>query len=179
MQRENMTREEAIELLISTGDIISMKGKYTLTGQFHRDFVPVPKTGLVVSNQLATNSSQAIVTQQDKILSVKELLKKFREDAEIPFRISNDGGKPFTANAIGIDGIKAFEKILKEGIDYQVLVYATKLYYKSDSFRKGLTNYLVQGDWEVAYLEFKKKLDDGNIDGYIKGELGGDFGDDI
>lgn len=174
-----MSEEEALQLFIEKGYIVSLKGKYQLTGNFHRNYVPV-STGLVVSNkQIATNSSQAVVTQQEQILGVKELLKKFREDAEIPFRISNDGGKPFTANAVSKEGITAFRDILKSGVDYQVLVYSTKLYYKTDSFRKGLTNYLVQGDWESYYLEFKKKLETGAIENHIKGELKASFGDDI
>lgn len=174
-----MTDDELVNQMIERGYMVALKGKYNLTGNFHRNYVPVSSTGLVVAKkEIATNASQAIVTQQEKVLGIKELLKRFREDAEIPFRISNDGGKPFTANAISADGVKAFGDILKSGINYEMLVYTTKLYYQSDSYRKGLTNYLVQGDWEGAYMEFGKNMQQGKIESYIKSELG-TFGKDI
>lgn len=165
-----MSEKEAIEVLIEKGYIIPIKGKYQLTGEFHRNYIPVSTELAVVSREMTVNS-KAIV-KSENIATVKELLKKFRDDADIPFRIKSSSGQTYTVSAISNDACKAFSQILKSGIDYQILVYATKLYYKRDSFRKILTNYLKDGDWEVEYHEFKSKLGQGQVQNHIQAELG-------
>lgn len=170
-----MSEKEAIEVLIEKGYIIPIKGKYQLTGEFHRNYIPVSTELAVVSREMTVNS-KAIV-KSENIATVKDLLKKFVKDADIPYRIKTDSGS-YTVSAISAEGVKAFGNILKavdsEGnrlYNYEVLVYSTKLYYKRDSYRKTLTNYLVKGDFEVEYEEFKSKMSQGEIQNHVKKEL--------
>jgi hypothetical protein len=157
--------KEGVEL----GYLISINGKYKLTGKVNRENNLTPS---VSTKAIATNPSQVVLTKQDKLGTAKELLTQFRKDAEIPFRINNDKGIPYTVSAISAEGTKAFLDIINSGIDYQTFVYSTKLYYKRNGFRKILTNYFVQGDWEVEYNEFKDKLKNGDIQSHISKELG-------
>lgn len=163
-----MTEKEAIELLIEKGYIIPIKGKYSLTGEFHRNYIPVSTELAVVSKEITVNSKA--VVKSENIATVKDLLKKFVKDADIPYRIKTDNGS-YTVSAVSAEGVKAFGNILKAGFDYQILVYSTKLYYKRNSYRKTLTNYLTKGDWEVEYQEFKNKLSQGEIQNHVNKEL--------
>lgn len=73
-------------------------------------------------------------------------------DAQVPTRLEDSRGNPYYANKFSIEGLKVFQKAMKSGVDYQVLVKSVMLYYKSSvKFKKAIGNYFKDGDWKTDY----------------------------
>lgn len=174
-----MTVNDAIELLIRENYMVSMKGKYTLTNNFHRNYIPVSESGLVVvKKEVAKIEANAqLVIPSQPILTVDQMFMQFIKDANVPTRCPT---AKYWLNRFNKDAAKEFGRLLsKESINYSVLLASTKLYYiQTKEYAKTIGNYFIEGTWRTGYQDMIDAADKGNLGGYIQGEIT-PFGEDI
>lgn len=74
-------------------------------------------------------------------------------EAKVPKYLPDGQNGQFEANKYNEKAMVEFQRIImKEHIDYNILVKATILYYKSAaSFKKKIANYILEGDWRSDY----------------------------
>jgi hypothetical protein len=72
--------------------------------------------------------------------------------------------------------MKAFRKVLeKEGINYQLLVNVTRLYYKSHrQFAVKIGNYIAGGQWRSDYQTALEAHKEGKLAEHIQEEINND-----
>jgi hypothetical protein len=161
-----MSEQDAINLLIEKGYMVVLKGKYNLTGEFHRTYIPV-STGLVVSSksELATTSSP--------VMNITALFMEFIKQCEVPSKTDNGRGGFYWINRFNKDGAKEFARIIsKEDVNLQVLIACTKLYYmQTKTCAKTISNYITEGIWRSGYQDMLTSLENGTIKEDIKKEL--------
>lgn len=167
-----MSEVEAIEVLIKAGSIIPMKGKYQLTGSFHRNYFPISSEGLIVQKKEVALSTEVIDTTS--------LFMEFIKQCDIPTRTMNGRGGHYWINRFHKDGAKEFARILsKENVNIQVLIASTKLYYiQTKECAKTINNYIVEGIWRTGYQSMLESANKGTLQEDIKKELT-PFGKDI
>lgn len=168
-----MNLKEIHEYLLKERYLLKFQGKLYITSKYVRD---LDKLG--TSLPAVVNTSLSIPTE---VQSTKDRFKAFITEAEVPYRVTMDNGKSFTANAYNIKAERVFNKALSSGVNYKGLVLSTKLYYKSNGFKQKISNYFIEGTWEAEYDEFMKKLSAGDIIGHIKDNTrtGSKFGRDL
>ena len=78
---------------------------------------------------------------------------KFIAEAQVPRMMEGKNREMYQGNKYSEPGMKAYRKALeKEGIQYDILVKSTMLYYKSSiRLKKAVGNYFAQGDWRTDY----------------------------
>lgn len=105
-----------------------------------------PEMELVVAKP---KSVVPFVTPLDWSVSFMRLIA----DAGVPRMMEGKYGEMYQGNKYSEPGMKAYRKALeKEGIDYNILVKSTMLYYKSAiRLKKAVGNYFAQGDWRTDY----------------------------
>ncbi len=100
------------------------------------------------------------------------MLIKFIIDCEVPHKIKAADGKSYWANKYSKEAEKELVKIINiQGYKLDILVAATKLYYKSAGFCEAITNYIVRGTWLTHYNEMAKQLNAGTVEKHIQTNL--------
>jgi hypothetical protein len=97
-------------------------------------------------------------------------------EAKVPQRLPDAKGGYFDANKYNDKAMFKFQEMMKQGIDYDLLVKATILYYKSaSSFKKKIANYILDGDWFTDYemLRLSAEAGEEKLKKHIKDELNG------
>lgn len=161
-----MSNEEWIEEGLKRGFMIPLKGKYTLTNELHRNYVPLSaETGLVVAKKEVTTSST--------VMDTNTLFMEFIKACEVPTRCPT---AKYWLNRYNKDGAKEFARILtKENVNINVLVASTKLYYKTTKeYAKTISNYITEGIWRTGYQDMMTNAQQGTVQNYIKEEIRGD-----
>jgi hypothetical protein len=95
-------------------------------------------------------------------------------EAQVPARLEDGNGGEYYANKFSEPALKVFQKALRSGIIYEVLVKSVMLYYKSSvKYKKTIGNYFIQGDWRTDYLALLSAAEEGkeSIDSYVKNEI--------
>ena len=74
----------------------------------------------------------------------------------------------YATNKYSEDGMKAFQKALKDGYKYDVLVLSVALYYKSGiRLKKAIGTYMLSGEWRSDYNELLSKANQGELENHI------------
>jgi hypothetical protein len=169
-----MSDEELIQQMIERGYMVSLKGKYSLTGNFHRNYVPVSSTGLVVAKkEVATKETVTDLAQLQPVMDVNTMFMEFIKVCEVPTRTSNGRGGFYWINRFHKDAAKEFARMLsKDNVNLQVLIASTKLYYKTTKeCANTIANYIVLGIWRTGYQAMIDSMEKGTIAEDIKKEL--------
>jgi hypothetical protein len=171
-----MNLKQINEYLVENGYIISIRDKPILTNKYFRDILKSNSVSInlpVVQDIKIVKAEQKAVT----LAAGKQLLKQFAEDSCIPHRVPDGRGGEYTVKTYSQEATKAFVSIMNRvangELDYTILTASTRLYYAKGSYKKTLTNYLLEDIWEAEYLEFNKKNNEGKIEQHIKKGLGG------
>lgn len=163
-----MTLIEVVKFLRQNRYLLQYKSVYVLSDEFQKAMktlseVPTPRPGEVLR----------VGTQ---IIDWKLKFLAFIMDAQVPKLLPGGRGEMFQANSYHEGAMEAFKSMLtKEGIDYDLLVKATILYYKSGaSFKKKISNFILDGDWLTAYRDLELAANSGEkqLKDHIKKELG-------
>lgn len=146
--------------------LLHFNKKVVVTNKFHREFS-------LSEMQAATEESlpAVIPTALPAIPAVAYNFKKFILDCEIPEKLQLSNGSFYWANRYSAKADKEFQKVMKRpGIKYDVLVVATKLYYKSGGARVAIGNYMIDGVWESFYdtMEAKAASGAGSVEKHIR-----------
>jgi hypothetical protein len=171
-----MNLKQINEYLVENGYIISIRGRPILTNKYFRDILKDNSVSVnlpVVQDIKIVKAEQKAVT----ISAAKQLLKQFAKDACIPHRVPDGRGGEYTVKTFSDPGARAFMNIMRRvssgELDYSILTASTRLYYAKGSYKKTLTNYLVEDVWEAEYDEFKNKNNEGKIEQHIRKGLEG------
>lgn len=152
-----MTLNEVFKYLVEKGYVLASKDKgYTLSKKFQADVKAMKASsehGLsVVSKSVSTTTE----------LDWGNLFINFIKDAEVPAKLPDNKGGWYAGNKYSEDAMKKFKQIIGTGIDYNLLVRSTQLYYKSaNTYKKIISNYILDGDWRTDYFTMKDAVDKG------------------
>ena len=152
---------DLLAALIAGGYVIQRKDKYIFSAEFYKEITGV-RQGL-----MKTRSGELVVVEPKLPLATQNLLPalpttdtnwdflfiEFIKKAEVPARLEDGRGNPYYANKYSADALKVFKRALeKEGVNLDLLVKSTKLYYKSSvRYKKAIGNYIKDGDWKTDY----------------------------
>lgn len=164
---------EVEEYLRSNNYVFNLNGMSVISSKFKRDIAAAKVSGVPVTKAVAIvpQNNVGLLNIPTRIETPKETFKRFITDAEVPYRISMENGRTYTANAPSNEAVKIFTKLLNSGINYQALVLCTKTYYKSNAFKQAISNYFVKGTWESEYNELMKKFQAGTLEQHIKAQI--------
>jgi DNA-binding LacI/PurR family transcriptional regulator len=165
-----MKIQETITELIQGGYVLPAGDRYIFTTKFYSELKKqvdpdVKKAEYDVIVKIAKELKQQMIKKgwkepdtniQEKTGQVTNVDSKtayiqFIKDAGIPPRAQSGVGTTYEINQYSEEGKKAFEKLMKENIDYQILVQSTNLYYKSPVYKQKIGNYIAQGTWRTHY----------------------------
>lgn len=171
-----MNLREVNDYLVGNGYIITVRGKPILTNKYFRDIIS--SVEVPISNLPVVQDSRVVKAEKKAVnlAAGKTVMKKFAEDAYVPFRVEDGRGGQYTVKTYSEQGVKAFvtamDRVAKGELDYAILCASTRLYYTKGTYKKTLSNYFIEDVWEGEYMEFKKKLDEGKVEQHIKKGLG-------
>jgi hypothetical protein len=148
--------------------LFEFQGKLYITSKYPRDLRRAETITIGSSTSLVHVAGDNGVQVVEYLETTKERFKRFIAEAEVPYRITTDTGKSYTANAYSLPAERILNKALKEGFDWRGLVMSAKLYYKSKGFKQKVSNYFVTGTWESEYDELVKKLTEGKVAQHIQ-----------
>lgn len=186
---------EVTEWLLTKGYAVDTKGKLSLTPHFQKAYSHIIdwltlKTEPGSMLPATTTKSAPLIPVKENVSLYKyedwvSMFMQFIQDAKIPRRCVLSNGDLYDTNKYSEDGMKAFQKAIRAGYNYEILVKATMLAYKSGTkAKKTIGNYMTQGDWRTNYDELvavaqqgaaeltnhiKAELKDGSYDGYTIG----------
>lgn len=175
-----MELKDVAQWLLEKGYAADTKGKLSFTPHFHKAYgnirnavsidVPVVSWGLSTDIILYDPGKSGLYKYEDWSL----MYMQFIREAKVPNRCMNSHGEPYDINKYSEDGMKAFQRALKTGVLYDILVKSTMLAYKSGSrYKKTIGNYMSQGDWRSDYNALLEKAQQGEqeVTNHIKDEL--------
>ena len=143
---------------------VELIGRLVLEGLVARD-----GTDFIFTNKykrLLTGQQKPLEKEPEKkavteLLSPDELLKKFIKDAEIPYRVPSPGNpnRQYTITARSKEAVKKFYDImLNKRLNYENMVAGTKHYYKFTSYKKTLSNFILEGLLDVCTEAYEEAL---------------------
>jgi uncharacterized membrane protein len=160
---------EAVELLTANGYLVCIKGKYKVMSD---------KLTKALKSSPVTTLTPVVVPKLlpgviPKGIDWVEAYKVFINEAKIPKRLENRRGETYDANKYSDDGMKAFRKAMESGIDYQMLVRSTILYYKgaNNRLKQSIGRYMHDGTWRSDYDDLMQSVKDNKVEEHIKSEL--------
>lgn len=165
--------------------IVYFNGQLVVTNKFLRDFKTPPEPEPEQTKEVAIVVPTVPVVQQftapvipGKNLSVPVPVKRaplldFIRDCEVPERIRTKTSF-YKANQYSKEAEKELILILAQGFQYDILVTATKLYYKSGGMCKAVGNYLTEGTWRTEYENMQDSVEKGVAKEHIAKNLNRD-----
>lgn len=157
-----MEIQKLYEYLRDNGYILSSGDILVFSNKFYAEIKREKKT-IISARQVDPIILPSPVVQDWKMYFIKFI------QICVPTKCEGARGEMYDTNKFSEDAAKEFRKMIdKEGINYELLVESTKLYYKSGRFRKKISNYIVDGDWRSDYLAFKTAHQIGDVQGHIK-----------
>lgn len=169
------------ELLLKEHYIVYFNGQLVITNKFLRVFkepLPFPVPELKEETAVKPNPPSIFVTPpvsalvvQDPTPITKSPLKELILRSKIPARIATSNGY-YYANQYSKPAEKELMKMIAQGVNMDILIAATALYYQGGGARQKVGNYIMDGTWQTFYDDMKLSLEQGNVNAYIKKELG-------
>jgi hypothetical protein len=160
-----MQLPEIVQFLIANGYIAMHKGLYKFTAKFNREVVGLDK-GLVPGPGGVLMVREPELPKQ---VSWQQLYMRFIIEAKVPRKVTGPSGDAYQTNAYSEGGMKAFRKAIEnERVQYEKLVAATILYYKSFPYPVAIGRYMEEGVWRTGYSELERSIETGTIDEHVK-----------
>lgn len=165
----SISLKEATEFMITNGYIHPLgQGKYKLSTKFHQEFKKVlqplrelPSTSRsALSDQMEALQPSTIIPEGHEVpvltdkfyFSWENRYKQFILNAKVPARLESKGGDSYQANAFSEKAMKAYRKACESGIEHDILVKSTMLYYHSSlRFKVAIGRYMEEGIWKTHY----------------------------
>jgi len=178
--------------------ILYFNGQLVITNKFYREFnLPMrPLSEDEVMAELGKRKVGVVRTTGGKPVTIQEAFKKpsteitvttstvdlpvlpalnstmpllqFISDASVPEKVYMKDGTFYWANRFSNDAEKTLLKALKDGIQYDILLAATRLYYKGGGQPKAISGYFKEGTWKQTYHDMLTSLKDGTTASHIK-----------
>jgi len=171
-----MELKQVIEWLISNGFVQSHKGKFKFCAKVYKHLTGVEK-GLTPQGTVLEPSLLAVVEEYPSLEKAQlynyqdwvQFYQHFIALCRVPAKIEMSNGNTYSGNKYSEDGMKAFQKAIKEGFRYDVLRTAVTLYYASATrWKKAIGNYMIAGEWRTDYHELLEQAANGSLQKHIK-----------
>jgi len=163
----NYMSRKLFEELASGHYILYYEGKLVVTNKFLRDFGTPPPAEVPKQQTSVPTAVPKGIVLPSVIPTTASPLRQFIVDAEVPEKWTK-GREPYYINRFNIKAEKELIKILARGIQYPILLAATKLYYKSGGFPKTIANYFLEGVWSGCYEDMLDSLKSGTVQQHIE-----------
>lgn len=172
---EKITVAQLFEALIEYKYVVFKDGNIIVTQDFYQDFGDPKRfqTNLQIKQAASMEISPPTlgidipVTRVEVSRFEDTPLVKFIIDAKVPEKMKTKTGT-YYINKFNTKAEKILMKILKENIDYSVLVASAFLYYKSGVMVKTIANYFIEGIWKDEYNKLADKINGGDVSSYMK-----------
>jgi len=162
-----MQLEEVLLFLVENSYVKNHKGKFLFTNEFYKKITNVDK-GLTVTGKV---KEPALA----EVNSTESVYLRFIQHCKVPEKGYTSSGT-YAMNKFSQDGLKAFEKALKEGYEPELLTLAVTLYYKSSvTMKKAIGNYMTSGEWKTDYALVKKHKEENTLDKLYKQQTNGEY----
>lgn len=181
----------ALRLLAEDYYIVAVDGKLAITTKFQRKLNETLPSELYGVKALECEGEPNIqVVKESDIHPIVKSTKKmviskpgdsiefidFIVACEVPQKVHLSGGGFFRANQYNKGADLEFQKILAKGYQLDILIGATKLYYKSGGAVQAIHNYILQGTWVSQYIAMEESLKAGTVEKHIKTNLSNETG---
>lgn len=153
---------KAVDFLLQNGYLAHINGEITITGKFKREFRPVPRERI-----------EQIFQDSPTVVSREAIWAKFIKDADIPYKGYSTDGKTYTIRQYSPGIADKLIQIIKTVPSYELLVESTKAYYKSNTFKKILSNYIDQKIWKDEYERYEQAKKEGKLNNFLAPSSGG------
>lgn len=160
--------KQAADFMLANDYILPLgKGKFKLSTKFHRDYAQLkdPRGGadLLDYHGISTASYAGVHVEKPLMYSQRpstdweQDYKDFIVYAKVPSRLEAKRGESYPANTYSEDGMKAFRKAIEQGYDWNLMVNAVILYYKSSiKFKMAIGRFMEEGHWKTNYDELSQ-----------------------
>lgn len=170
-----MTKLEIYLELFRQHHILHFNKQLVVTQKFYRDF----SIGDIQKGIEEAEKEVAKLPLKLPIVSVEQFkaapqplsFKQFIIDCDVPEKLYMSTGSFYWANRYSEKAGKVFDKMLRDGVRYDILVIATKLYYKAGGARQAISNFILEGSWESFYDKMLDNLNNGTAEKHIKKNL--------
>lgn len=174
-----MEFKNVIEYLINNKYISMHNGKYKFTSLFYKELTGVEKGLTLKGNVEEPNLLPVVQTTELEVNKLTiytqaqwvKFYMDFLKASDIPDRCNSTDGTTYALNKYSEEGMKVFQKAIKEGYNLQILISTVKLYYKSNiRLKKAIGRYMKDGDWRTDYEALKIHIEAGSVVELIKQE---------
>lgn len=182
----NESFKQAVEILVSNHYVIPIDGKLVVTNKFERELAEIDYTTLFKPPEALPDITKAVrevlkVDPKSKLPIVgpgqPDPLIQFIIDCEVPHKAKGGDGKSYWVNKYHKDAAKELDKILNMGYKRDILVAATRLYYKAGGMVEAVSNYIIRGTWRIHYLDMEKALGAGESE--VKKHISSNLADNV
>jgi len=162
-----MQLKQVLEWLITNGLVQNQQGKFKFTNKFYKQLTeehhPVSETGLmVVSTQQELAIPDVTNYHTYRYEDWVNLYQGFIMQCKIPAKMESSNGNVYSGNKYSEDGMKAFQKAIRDGYRYDVLRVAISLYYASGiRWKKAIGSYMTSGEWRSDYASLLSEASKG------------------
>jgi hypothetical protein len=144
--------KEVLEVLSKFGYVVFIDNKPVFTKKFKDLNTETENRSPIATMVMALPSKMATLEEK------KAVWNQFIKDADIPHRVTATTGGVYTVRQFNKPAADRLWRIVSDpGIDYDTFVSSTKNYYKTVTYKRLLTNYLLDEVWKDEYEEWKKK----------------------
>lgn len=160
-----LSKKDLFDALVEHKYVIFKDGNLIVTEDFYRDFSNPTKMEVKEAVKKASQPldiSPPMVPEVPIVINRVEegILTKLIIRAEVPAAAKTKTGT-YAVNKYNDKANKILEKAVKSGVDFETLVNATKIYYKSGVMPKTIANFFIEGVWKEEYNTFVDKLKEG------------------
>jgi hypothetical protein len=164
-----MNIKEVFEFLRDGKYIVASKGKYNFTDKFYQEKGNpiIDRSGVMTRSDQEDDQMRRSRDNSEVILRTdpeaqRRTFINFIMMCKVPRRGQTNKGDEYDMNKYSEEGFKVFQQCIKDGVNIDLLIKSTTLYYASgSSYKKKIGNYLVDGDWRTDYLTLVEAAKDG------------------
>ena len=174
-----MKLTQTIEWLLSNGFVQNHKGKFKFTNKTYKQLTGENK-GLTAHNTVVEPAvvklgvTELLIPDPLSYESYKyedwvQLYQNFIAQCKVPATMEASNGNVYSGNKYSEEGMKAFQKALRSGYQYDILRMAITLYYASSiRWKKDIGSYMTSGEWRSDYAMLVEQAQKGTLQQHIK-----------
>src|SRR5690606_4038768 len=157
-----MSNNQLFDELIDRYYILYFNGNLVITNKFKREFQTPPQSSksepIPLPKEVLPEPVTKVFTQdtRPKLSPLTQLIL----DAKVPAKVQTRDSF-YWANKYNKKADDELKRILKQGYKYEILMAATKLYYKAGGRPKTIANFILEGIWQGCYEELQLSLQEG------------------
>lgn len=169
--------KEAVDFLLSGGYLTrGATGRYKVTQKLYDQLMhPEIIKDLELLKPVVINGKLAYMPPGELPLKMVDWVSAYTSfivAARIPARGESKSGEYYPMNKYSNPGMKAFRKIIEAGVDLDILIKSTMLYYKSGvKLKVAITRYMEDGLWRSDYEALVNSAEEGKVEEHIKQQL--------